>query len=73
MRWAAEAVIGIHGEDFDEVAAHHPVRERFEELASAHQAIDVLEGDRQWLSMRVRLPNADDLVRELWELAGAGR
>ena len=62
-----------HGKDlrleFDEVGAHQPVRERFEELAVAHPAIEVLEGDREWLSVRVTGPDAETLIYELWEAA----
>ena len=57
--------------DFDEASAHHPVRERFEELAEAHPAIEVLDGDREWLSMRVTAPNGEALVQELWEAASS--
>lgn len=55
--------------DFDEVSAHHPVRERFDELAAAHPAVELLDGDREWLSMRVTGPNAEAVVHELWEAA----
>ena len=55
--------------EFDEVGAHQPVRERFEELAIAHPAIEVLEGDREWLSVRVTAPDAEALIYELWEAA----
>jgi hypothetical protein len=59
--------------DFDEVSAHHPVRERFEELAAAHPGVEVLDGDREWLSMRVTVPNAEALLHELWEAASSAR
>jgi hypothetical protein len=55
--------------EFDEVGAHQPVRERFEELAMAHPAIEVLEGDREWLSIRVSVADAEALIHELWEAA----
>ena len=54
---------------FDEVGAHQPVRDRFEELAVAHPAIEVLDGDREWLSIRVAAPDAEALIHELWEAA----
>jgi hypothetical protein len=57
--------------DFDEVSAYHPVRERFEELAAAHPGVEVLDGDREWLTMRVTVPNAEALVHELWEAASS--
>ena len=57
--------------DFDEVSAQHPVRERFEEMAATHAEIEVLDGDREWLSMRVTVPNAEALIHELWEAASS--
>jgi hypothetical protein len=54
---------------FDEAAAHHPVRERFEELARRHHSIQVLDGDREWLSVRVRDTDPEALVTELWDSA----
>jgi hypothetical protein len=57
--------------DFDEAATHHPVRERFEELAEAHPGIELVDGDREWMSMRVTAPNVEALVHELWEAASS--
>jgi hypothetical protein len=72
LRWPAPT-IERRGRDlhleFDEVGAHQPARERFEELAMAHPAIEVLEGDREWLSVRVTVSDVEALIHELWEAA----
>jgi hypothetical protein len=54
---------------FDEGAHHSPQRERFEELAAASPVVEVLDGDREWLRVRIDANDADAgrLVRELWE------
>jgi hypothetical protein len=54
---------------FDEAGAHHPVRERFEELAERHPMIEVIEGDREWLSVAIDAADPEALVRELWSAA----
>ena len=51
---------------FDEGAAHADVRERFELRAAGHPAIEVLDGDREWLSVRCAAPDPEALIRELW-------
>lgn len=55
---------------FDDGAAHSASRERFEELAEAHPQIEVLDGDREWLRLRIGAGDAEALVRQLWEEAG---
>jgi hypothetical protein len=55
---------------FDEAAAHHPVRERFEALAGQHPSVEVLDGDREWLSVRVRGNEPETVIAELWAAAG---
>ena len=62
---------GVLHLDFDEMSAHHPVRERFEEMAEAHPDVEVLDGDREWLSMRVMVPDPEALIHELWERASS--
>lgn len=57
--------------EFDDAAAHHPVRERFEELVTAHPSIELLEGDREWLSIRVSGPDPEALIHQLWVAAGS--
>lgn len=54
---------------FDEGAAHHPVRDRFAELLDRHPSVEMLDGDREWLAVRIDLPNPEGLVRELWQAA----
>ncbi|HEX7171744.1 MAG TPA: hypothetical protein VF365_03930, partial [Candidatus Limnocylindria bacterium] len=58
---------------FDEAAAHHPVRDRFEALAAQHPSIEILDGDREWLSVRVRESEAETVIAELWDAAGEDR
>ena len=55
---------------FDEDAAHHPVRERFEALVAEHPSLEVLDGDREWLSVRAHGDEAEALIAELWAAAG---
>ena len=55
---------------FDEVGAHQPVRERFEELAERHPSVAVLDGDREWISVTIDAADPDALVRDLWSAAG---
>lgn len=54
---------------FDEGAHHSPQRERFEELAVASPLVEILDGDREWLRLRIHADEADArrLVRTLWE------
>jgi hypothetical protein len=56
---------------FDESAAHmSSARWRFEELAGDHPLVEVLDGDREWLSVRIRDAEPEMLVKQLWEAAG---
>lgn len=55
---------------FDEAAAHHPVRERFEVLVAEHPSLEVLDGDREWLTVRIHGNESEALIAELWAAAG---
>ena len=57
---------------FDEAAAHHPVRERFEQLIGRHESVEILDGDREWLSVRVTAGDPEALIGALWEAASDG-
>jgi hypothetical protein len=57
---------------FDEAAAHQPVRDRFEELLGQHPSIQILDGDREWLSVRVRGDDAEAVIGALWDSATPG-
>lgn len=56
---------------FDEGAAHSEAREQFETLASGHPLVEVLDGDREWLSVRIASPDPEQVVQALWESASA--
>ena len=58
---------------FDEAAAHHPVRDRFEELMAQHPSVEILDGDREWLSVRVSGGEAEAMIAELWDAAAPDR
>lgn len=60
---------------FDEAAAHTEARDRFEELAARHADVEILDGDREWLTIRCTAPDPAALVHKLWSAAsrGAGR
>jgi hypothetical protein len=45
------------------------VSERFEELLDAHPNVTLLDGDREWLTARIDLPDPEALIRELWARA----
>ena len=55
---------------FDEGAAHADIRESFEALASGHPLVEVLDGDREFLNVRIASPDPESIVRGLWETAG---
>lgn len=55
---------------FDEVGAHQPVRDRFEELAARHPSVELIDGDREWVSVVIDAADPEALVRELWSAAG---
>lgn len=55
---------------FDEGAHHSRTRERFEVLAVASPAVEVLDGDREWLRVRIDAPDPDGVIRRLWDEAG---
>lgn len=55
---------------FDEAAAHHPVRERFEALVAQHPSLEIVDGDREWLSVRVHGNEPEAVIAELWAAAG---
>lgn len=56
---------------FDEAAAHHPVRERFETLITRHPSVEILDGDREWLSVRIDANDPAALVADLWRAASS--
>ena len=58
---------------FDELAAHEPVRDRFEELLAQHPSFEILDGDREWLSVRVSGGDAESVIAGLWDAAGPER
>jgi hypothetical protein len=55
---------------FGEGAHHSRTRDRFEDLAVAAAEIEVLDGDREWLRVRIDSPDPQRFVRDLWEEAG---
>jgi hypothetical protein len=59
------------GEPEPELTWPAPIIERDgEELARANPLIEVLDGDREWLSVRIRSAEPEVLVKQLWEAAG---
>lgn len=56
---------------FDDGASHSEARDRFEELAIGHPLVDVLDGDREWLTVRIASVEPEAVVLELWESAGS--
>jgi hypothetical protein len=42
-------------------------------VASAHPSIPVIDGDREWLSVRLTAADPQALIRELWESTSADR
>jgi hypothetical protein len=44
-------------------------RERFEELAAAHPRVELVDGDREWTSLKVSGDEPEALIRELWATA----
>ncbi|MBA3779788.1 MAG: hypothetical protein H0X16_10915 [Chloroflexi bacterium] len=48
-------------------------RERFEEFAEAHPAVQAIDGDREWLSLTISREEPEALIRELWAAAGPRR
>jgi hypothetical protein len=47
------------------------VRDRFDELAEAHPAVTILDGDREWGTYRVDAGDPERLIAELWAQAHA--
>ncbi len=45
-------------------------RERFEKLAAAHHHVEVIDGDREWTSLKISSDDPEALIRELWASAG---
>jgi hypothetical protein len=58
---------------FDEAAAHHPVRDRFVELMAQHRSVEILDDDREWLSVRIRGGEAEAVIAALWDVATPDR
>ena len=48
------------------------IRDRFGELIDAHPAVAVLDGDREWLTLRIDAPDPEAVIAELWEVAHRG-
>ena len=44
-------------------------RERFEELAESRHDIELIDGDREWTTMRIAADDPEALIRRLWEAA----
>jgi hypothetical protein len=51
---------------FDDEAAWSDARERFEAAVAAHPSIDILEADREWMTLRVGVTGPEELIRTLW-------
>jgi hypothetical protein len=49
------------------------IRDRFEDLIGAHPAITILDGDREWETLRIKAPDPEALIAELWAKAQATR
>lgn len=47
------------------------IRDRFDDLAAAHLAITILDGDREWATYRIDADDPEALVAELWAQAQA--
>ena len=45
------------------------IRDRFEDLLEAHPAVTIVDGDREWTTARIDVPDPDALVAELWARA----
>ena len=56
---------------FSEGADHSPQRDRFEELVDAAPGIQILDGDREWLRVRIRAAASDAkrILTDMWEEA----
>ena len=48
-------------------------RERFDDLAHDHPSVEVIDGDREWTSLRVLRGDPESLIGELWAAAGRAR
>jgi hypothetical protein len=42
------------------------VRDRFEDLLEAHPAVTIVDGDREWTTARIDVPDPEALVGALW-------
>ena len=47
------------------------VRDRFEDLLSAHGSVTIVDGDREWTTARFDVPDPERLISELWSQAQA--
>ncbi len=45
------------------------IRDRFGELIDAHPAVAVLDGDREWLTLRIDAPDPEEVIADLWAKA----
>jgi hypothetical protein len=48
------------------------IRDRFGELIDAHPAVAILDGDREWLTLRIDASDPEELIAELWAKAHHG-
>jgi hypothetical protein len=42
------------------------IRDRFEDLATAHPAITIIDGDREWGTYRIDAADPESLIAMLW-------
>ena len=57
---------------FDETDMYE-ARERFDELAAGHPAMQLIDGDRDWSSLKISRADPEALIREIWAAAGQPR
>ena len=51
---------------FDETDMYE-ARERFDELAAAHREVELIDGDRDWTSLKISGADPEGLIREIWK------
>lgn len=44
----------------------HDVRDRFEDLLIAHPDVTLIDGDREWTTAKIDVPDPESLIAELW-------
>jgi hypothetical protein len=45
------------------------IRDQFGDLIEAHPSVTILDGDREWLTLRIDAPDPEQVVAELWSEA----